>query len=53
MRMFRPIDCLSMAYGMAVMAVVILAICKCWLHLTITACIAVVIWCALIQRGRD
>lgn len=51
MKRFRPIDCLSMAYGLSLMAVIILALTGCWQTLTMMAVITVTVWAALIQRG--
>lgn len=53
MKKFRPIDCLSMAYGLAVMAVIVLASAKCWNTLTMMAAVMVNVWLAIIQRGSD
>lgn len=51
MKKFRQIDCLSMAYGLAFMAVIVLASAKCWTTLTMMAAVMVCLWLAIIQRG--
>lgn len=51
MKKFRPIDCLSMAYGLSFMAVIVLASSKCWNTLIMMAAVMVCVWLALIQRG--
>lgn len=51
MKKFRPIDCLSMAYGLSFMAVIVLASAGCWRTLTMMAAVMVCVWLALIQRG--
>ena len=53
MKKFRSIDCLSMAYGLAFMAVIVLASAKCWNTLTMMAAVMVCVWLAIIQRGAD
>lgn len=52
MKKFRSIDCLSMAYGLSFMAVIVLASAKCWNTLTMMAAVMVCVWLAIIQRGQ-
>lgn len=51
MKKFKSIDCLSMAYGLAFMAVIVLASAKCWNTLTMMAAVMVCVYLAIIQRG--
>lgn len=51
MKIFKSIDCLSMAYGLAFMAVIVLASAKCWNTLTMMAAVMVCVYLAIIQRG--
>ncbi len=53
MKKFRQIDCLSMAYGLAFMAVIVLVSAKCWNTLTMMAAVMVCVWLAILQRGSD
>lgn len=51
MKKFKSIDCLSMAYGLAFMAVIVLVSAKCWNTLTMMAAVMVCVYLAIIQRG--
>lgn len=51
MKKFRTIDCLSMAYGLSFMAVIVLASAKCWGTLIMMVAVMICVWFALIQRG--
>lgn len=51
MKKFKSIDSLSMAYGLAFMAVIVLASAKCWNTLTMMAAVMVCVYLAIIQRG--
>lgn len=51
MKKFRPIDFLSMAYGLAVMAIVIFTLNGLWHSLAIMGVTTLIIWMAIIQRG--
>lgn len=53
MKKFRTIDCLSMAYGLSFMAVIILSINGCWNTLAMMAAVMVCVWLAIVQRGQD
>lgn len=52
MKKFRQIDCLSMAYGLVCMAVIVLVAAKCWTTLTMMSVVMVCLWLAIVQRGK-
>lgn len=42
-----------MAYGLAFMAVIVLASAKCWNTFTMMSAVMVCVWLAIIQRGME